>query len=285
MVRVVFLIICVTISVSKPGFAEVIYSTDFDSLATGQTQSPANPAQDGWRSDFHPGASFGEIQSAIANSGNAIRQFTDISNTIGQQSIDSRSLTSMPTAGIPKLVFQVDFYASSSDLSRINAYSAMADVTGVGGTVLEFSLNGGNGQAKSTTGVSVGLAQFNGVDNNVPVPLVTGQGLAWDEWHTISVTADLLADEWSEVTVNGVSQSLTGFVLPRTFGPSGAVRPTTLEEISLQVINNDAFGDETSDSVYFDNLSLTAVPEPSGIGIGLLTASIVVSRRRRMPTE
>ena len=244
--------------------AQVIYSTDFDDLSLGQTENPANTGHDEWTSIFHPGNSFGAIQNVVSNGGNAIQQFTDITNTNGQQSIDNRSFSSVETETTTEVVFEIDFYSSSSDLNTRNSYAASASVRG-DGEVFGFSIRSGNGQLKSDVGVSVGLATFNGVDNNEPISLTVGRNLAWDAWHELQLRADLSTNQWLSISVNGDTQPLDGIALPRNFPGGVPTSATFMDRIELQVVNVEGFGDETSDSVFFDNVSLDIVPVSGGV--------------------
>ena len=261
---------------------QTIYSTDFDDLDVGFTENPANDGHDGWTSIFHPGNSFGEIQNTVSNGGNAIHQFTDISNTNAQQSIDNRSFAAVNTDQIAEIIFDVDFLASSSDLSTQNSYSASATIAG-DGQLFSFSIGSGNGPVRSDVGVTVGLSTFNGTDNNIPFNPSVGQNLAWDQWHGVELRANLIDQEWISVTVNGNVESLEGIALPRNFGADGPFDPTFIDEIALQVVNIENFGDETSDSIFFDNLSLSfvAVPEPSAVAILSLAFVCLSTRRKR----
>jgi len=262
---------------------EVVFATDFDDLSLGLTENPPVPGQDGWTAIFHPGNSFGEIQDVVANGGNAIHQFTDITNTNGQQSIDSRFYDPVNVSSAVEIIFDIDFNAQSSDLTTQNSYAASAGIFG-DGQLFSFSIGSGNGPVREDVGVSVGLSTFNGTDNNIPLGISVGQNLAWEEWHSVQLTANLQTLEWVSISVNGASQSLSGIDLPRNFNAGGPFTPTFFDEVSLQVVNIENFGDETSDSIFFDNLSLavTSVPEPSSFAvIGLLGIAASLSRRRK----
>ena len=184
MTRIFFFLVAVCLLPTIAYAQQEIFSTDFNSLVLGETQDPPLSGQDGWRSVFHPGNSFGEIQDTVASCGNAIHQFTDISNTSGQQSIDARSFSSVDLSTVGEIIFEIDFYASSSDLSTLNSYAASAILDG-DGQLFGFSVGSGNGQVKSEAGVSVGISTFNGTDNNFGVNLDVGQNLAWDTWHSV----------------------------------------------------------------------------------------------------
>lgn len=261
---------------------ELVYATDFDSLSLGTTENPPAAGQDGWTAIFHPGNSFGEIQNAVANGGNAIHQFTDITNTNAQQSIDSRFFNAVDVSTVTGVVFDIDFNAQSSDLTTRNSYATRAGIFG-DGQLFSFSVGSGNGAVRQDVGVSVGLSTFNGTDNNIPLALSVGQNLEWEEWHSVELRADLQALEWISLTVNGTTQSLAGIDLPRNFNAGGPFTPSLFDEISLQVVNIENFGDETSDSIFFDNLSLTvtSVPEPNSLAVILLCGLATCTRQKR----
>lgn len=263
---------------------EIVYATDFDDLSLGFTENPPAPGQDGWTAIFHPGNSFGEIQNVVANGGNAIHQFTDITNTNAQQSIDSRFYDPVNVSSAVELIFDIDFNAQSSDLTTQNSYGASAGIFG-DGQLFSFSVGSGNGPVREDVGVSVGISTFNGTDNNIPLNISVGQNLAWGEWHNVQLTANLQTLEWISISVNGASQSLNGVDLPRNFNAGNPFTPTFIDEVLLQVVNIENFGDETSDSIFFDNLSLavTTVPEPSSFAVvGLFGFVACLSRRRKL---
>ncbi|MAT67888.1 MAG: hypothetical protein CMJ58_00005 [Planctomycetaceae bacterium] len=132
-----------------------------------------------------------------------------------------------------------------------------------------FGLRSGNGAVKGDAGVSVSLAQFNGADNNIPLAIGVGNGLDWNAWHRITLAANLASDEWHSITVNGVTESLAGHPLPRAFSGSGPIRPTTFDARTLEVVNQENFGDESSDSIYWDNVGVHVeyVPEPPALDL------------------
>ena len=177
---------------------EVVFATDFDDLSLGLTENPPVPGQDGWTAIFHPGNSFGEIQDVVANGGNAIHQFTDITNTNAQQSIDSRFFNAVNVSSVTEIVFDIDFNAQSSDLTTQNSYAASAGFFG-DGELFSFSVGSGNGPVREDIGVSVGISTFNGTDNNGPLNISVGQNLAWEEWHSVQLTANLQTLEWVSI--------------------------------------------------------------------------------------
>ena len=250
--RIIILMFLAMICCNNTLAQQPIYETDFDSLTLGETQSPALAGQDGWRAGFQPGNSFSEIQDSVARCGNAFHQFTDITNTEGQQSISSRSFEAVDLSSVSELIFEIYFYASSSDLSARNSFTADARLDG-DGVLYDISIGSGNGNIKSEVGVSIGLSMFNGTSNNIPFSPNVGQNLAWDTWHSVKLRADLQALEWVSITVNGQEESLEGIPLRRN---SGATFPTELDQVVLQIINRENSGDETSDSIFFDNLSI-----------------------------
>lgn len=64
---------------------------------------------------------FGEIQNGIANAGQAIRQYTDISNTHAQQSIDARPLGGESLTNASLISLSLEFYAETSNLDARNS--------------------------------------------------------------------------------------------------------------------------------------------------------------------
>jgi PEP-CTERM motif len=262
------------------GRADVItvYQSNFDSLALGQTQSPGAAGQDGWTSVLAqlPGA-YGEIENSIANTGQALHEATSaLTSPSNRQTIDTRPTTPPDLASHPIVTLSVDFFAHSSDLAAVNNYTAFMSAMQGSGQVIGLHLGAGNGIAqKSATGVSVGLDAFNGSNNNFPVSLTVGQQLAWDTWHHASVTINQAADSYVAITVDGQTENLAGIELPRAF--PGATRPSSIDDLLAQIIPSNLGGTQTSDDVYWDNLSLTAstaaIPEPSSLVLLGLTSA------------
>ena len=63
------------------GTRSVAYATDFDGLSLGPTQpQPGAAGHDGWYSALAVAPAYGEIQDAVAVSGNALHEFTGIAN-------------------------------------------------------------------------------------------------------------------------------------------------------------------------------------------------------------
>ncbi|MBI2526665.1 MAG: hypothetical protein HYV93_11835 [Candidatus Rokubacteria bacterium] len=105
--------------------------------------------------------------------------------------------------------------------------------------ILGFNLVGGNGVARIDTAVSVGLAAFNGINNNVPVPLIIGQGLDWDTWYSLTLVANQSADRYLSLTVNGFTEDISAFALPRSRLDDGVTweRGALMEQVIAQVIS------------------------------------------------
>ena len=248
------------------------YQENFDGLSVGQTQPfPGDPGQGGWFSAFAQGSAFGEVQSTVANTGQALHEFTAATNPNRQQTIDRRNFSPVDVNGLPLVTLSFDFYAHTSDLNAVNNF--IANMTGFGGpggpfSIVDVNLGGGNGTPKAVTGVSVNMGAFNGV-NNDRIPLAVGQHLAFDTWHSVSVSLDQLQDRYISITVDGNTEDLSAFILARDFPGGIPTRGNLLDHLQAQVVPDDVGGVRTDDDVYWDNLSLTAVPEPSTIVLAL----------------
>jgi hypothetical protein len=275
---------------SSSALGDILYQTNFDSLALGHTQPfPGAPGQDGWYSQLAVGAAFGEIQGAIANPGRALHEFGPASNPASLQTIDTRGIPSTNVSTSPLITLSFDFLAHSSDLSAVNGFNASMTANGgpsPGFQVIFVDIGAGNGTPKNVTGVNVSLAAFNGSDNNVPIPLTVGQQLSWNTWHSVTVALDQVDDTYRFITVDGQTQTLAGFLPPRSFPGSVGVRGQLIESLSALVIPDDVGGIRTNDDIYWDNVRLTAVlpgPEPTSIALVLIAAacSPVFIRRRR----
>jgi len=204
-----------------PARGDIVYQTNFDSLALGLTEPfPGAAGQDGWFQQLAVGDAFGEIQGGVANGGRALHQHTAATVPPALQTIDARDVGPVSLANIGTVSLSLDFYASSSNLSDVNNYIASFTVNGgphPGFQIIGFGLGAGNGLPKSETGLNVGLAAFNGSNNNDPIPLTVGHNLSWDAWHSISISLDHHADTWLSITVDGQTQSLLGYQPVRTF--------------------------------------------------------------------
>lgn len=269
---------------------EVVYQSSFDSLALGQTQTLSVAGQDGWfRLLAPPGGAFGEIQDTIANGGRALHEHTTIDVSPHTQTIDARNLNAYSLANAGVISLSIDFYASTSDQNAVNPYAASFLVRGgphPGFDIIGFDLLAGNGVSKSP-GVSVALAGFNGAANNEPLPLLVGQNLAWDEWHSLSLSLDHSADTWLSITVDGVTQDLTGFRPPRSEDSGIWKRGQLIENLFAQVVPQEFGGVRTDDDIYFDNLTLRVqpVPEPGALTLAAFAisgaATLTLHRRAR----
>jgi hypothetical protein len=268
---------CVVLAGATSVHGQVVYRTDFDSLTPGLTQvAPGAPGHDGWYLALAAAPAYGEIQSTVANPGNALHEFTGIANVTGQQTIDMRLLTPPDLSTNPIIIFEADFLASTSDLQAINPYSASMEAKGgphPGFYIIGFALAAGNGAAKQSTGVSVAIGCFNGVDNNVPIPLTVGQQLAWDTWHQIRIIGDQASEHYVSVTVDGQTQDISAYLMAKSDSGGGIwVRGQLIELMSAQIIPNDVLGDETDDDVYWDNITLMASFFADGFESGDLSA-------------
>ena len=265
-----------------------IYQTSFDNLALGQTQPfPGAPGQDGWYRVLAAGAAIGEIEPAIAHPGRALHELAPSTNQAALQTIDRRDISPVNIAADSMITLASDFFSHSSDLSRVNNYLADQLIEGGspqdgfvnGSEVIGFHLRAGNGTAKSVTGLNVSLDTFNGSNNNEPISTLTvGQHLSWDTWHTLSLLINPVADRYVSLTVDGQTQNLSAFPLPRVLLANAQwVREPLIEDVFTQIVPDNVGGTTTSDDVYWDNISLTAVPEPSAVAtaaIALLACGV-----------
>ena len=237
-----------------------VYNTSFDYMTLGDTTNPGTSGQDGWYNEMASSPAYGEIQDAYANTGRALHQYVDETNPGGQQKIDRRNLMPPDLSAKPIVTLSVDFYCRTSDTSKTNTYYAGLAVKGghhPGFEILGFSLGSGNGVVKSEEGVNVGIAHFNGVDNNALIPLTVGRGLSWDGWHSLKLVINQADDTYVSVTVDDQTQDLTGYALPRSNDSGQWLRGELMEVILAQIVPGNLQGDNsTSDDVYWDNLTL-----------------------------
>ncbi|UCD76038.1 MAG: hypothetical protein JSV91_03770 [Phycisphaerales bacterium] len=249
--------------IANAASADDVYVTDFDDLALGHTENPANPGHDGWYlQNAGPGA-YGEIQDVIANDGKALHEFAPASAGNGVQTMDRRLLGEDPGV-IPgaTITLSVDFYCHSSDLTTINIYEALLSVwddTHPGFLMMKIKLSGGNGTPKIDTGIDVVMYEFNNdpyEPNNVWIPITVGQDLPWDTWHSLTLIIDYANDEYVSITVNGETEDLSGKTPERSW-------PDWLQGTRLRRIQAECIPfvweppHESDDDIYWDNFSLT----------------------------
>jgi len=256
---VFFLVICFLVFPAIVAAVEtMVYQTNFDVLAIGPTlPDPGDPNQDGWFLVVAGGSGYGEIQNTIAHTGNALHEYASMDAGPGSQTIDQRKVNPPDLSIIPVVTLQVDFYAHSSDLNTSNGYAAGLTVNGgphPGFEIIGLSLASGNGMLKSERGVDVTVSAFNGIDNNYAVPLTVGQGLDWDTWHSLALAIHQTDDHYVSLTVDGETQDLSGYALPRSPDQGVWKRGQQMEAFVAQVISS---GELTDDEVFWDNLSLS----------------------------
>ena len=240
----------------------IVYKSNFNSLAAGLTQPfPGAPRQDGWFSELALPPAYGEIQKDIALGRHALHEFTSASVPEFTQTIDKRFITPPDLSRYPLITLQVDFYAHTSDLTASNIFDAVIIVSGgphPGFEMMQFNVNSGNGTPKGIAGVNIGLSWFNGVNNNQPIPLNVGQNLAWDTWHHVTVTADQASDRYVSLTVDGRSEDLSAYTLPRSeVAPGVWERGQLMNSIEAVIAPNIDFGGASDDDIYWDNLNIT----------------------------
>jgi len=233
----------------------------------------------------------GEIQNGIAVSGNALHEVTTAGNPAAEQTIDIRPLAPPDLALNPFMTLSVQFHAATSDLGSFNAYTASLTLNGgphPGYEILGFNLAGGNDRPRSVTGINVGLATFNGLNNNEPVPLAVGQTLAWDIWHSLTLVANQASDRYVSLTVDGMFEDLSAYALPRSDDGGTWKRGQFMEQVVAQVISNNGVLPGVDDHIYWDNLSVSVspIPEPAvawqlAAGLGLLGVAMVKRKRVR----
>jgi hypothetical protein len=238
-----------------------VYKQNFNSLSAGPTQPfPGAARQDGWYRQLAIDPAYGEIESNIALGRKALHEFT--SSTLGGpvQTIDMRLITPPDLSRYPRITLQANFYAHTSDLNAANTYSAGLAVRGgphPGFEILGFRVNSGNGPTKEAAGVNVGLARFNGADNNEPVALTVGQNLAWNAWHVVKLVVDQETDRYVSIEVDGKVQDISLNVLPRSkTAPNVWERGQLMQNILAEIVPNSGYGGSSEDDIYWDNLKI-----------------------------
>jgi len=243
---------------------------DFENCVAGATApAPGNEYQGGWYRVLADGGAYGEIQDAVSVNGNALHEFAPASNPCGAQTIDGHEVFCSDLGGLPFVTLEADFLARCSNLNATNPYTASLACESYTSSICEmigFSANGGNGETRLATGVSVGASCFNGVDNNQPLPLQVGQHLAWDTWHHVKVAIDQGGDRYLYIEVNGERQNLTEFRPPQGEAAGVWSRGQTLERLLAQVISCPWEAPNFSDDhIYWDNIELRTESSPTSV--------------------
>lgn len=264
--------VLIIFSLIAQAFGINVYQTDFDSLTEGSTLPlPGRDGQDGWYNTITANHSYGEIQSGVANTGRALHELSDRHSLDGESTIDTRPVTDPDLYLNPIVTLTFDFYCSSSDYDNTNIYHAHINVTGgdEGLEVLSLHLSGGNGQAKSDTGVGVVLYSYsNDANNNVDIPLSVGQSLEWDTWHHLELIIDQASDKYVSLTVDGDTEDIGSYTLLRNGQDLYWYRGNEMDYLNVMIFSDQSVGDNvTTDDVYWDNLSLNAVPEPMTLSL------------------
>jgi hypothetical protein len=240
----------------------VVYRSKFNSLTAGLTQPfPGAPGQDGWFSEAALPPAYGEIQTETALGRQALHEFTSPAVENFAQTIDRHLLTPPDLSRYPIIKLKVSFFAHSTDLNASNVYGAAMAITGgpfPGFEIVQFSVNSGNGTPKAEAGVNVGVAWFNDVNNNdEPIPLTVGQNLAWDTWHSLTLVLDQAGDHYVSLKVDGKTEDLSAYRLPRSeVAPGVWERGQLMEELVAVIAPNTEFGGSSDDDIYWDNLRL-----------------------------
>jgi hypothetical protein len=248
------------------GSRQVVYQENFNSLRTGLTQPfPGAAGQDGWFSRLARYPAFGEIEMNIRLGRKALHEFTSSSLDGPVQTIDEHRLTPPDLSRYPRITMQSSFYANTSDLSAANSYISALEVRGgphPGFEILAFGISSGNGTVKEAAGVDVGLARFNGIDNNEPIALAVGQNLSWNTWHAVKLIIDQAKDRYVSLEVDGELQDLSAYPLPRSQTAPGVwERGQLMESLQAILVPNSGFGGSSNDDIYWDNIKIT-VEEP-----------------------
>ncbi|MEY4702013.1 MAG: hypothetical protein RL326_2200 [Pseudomonadota bacterium] len=239
-----------------------VYKQNFSSLNAGPTQPfPGATNQDGWFSQLAVYPAYGAIEGDIALGAKALHEFTSSSLGGPVQTIDKRLITPPDLSRYPRITLQVNFYAHTSDLSAANTYFSEIIVGGgphPGFEVLGFGITSGNGISKELAGVNVGMASFNGVDNNEPIFPTVARNLAWDTWHAVTLVVDQSRERYVSIEVDGRSEDLSAYSLPRSNTATDVwERGQLMETIQTLIVPNADFGGSSDDDIYWDNFKIT----------------------------
>jgi hypothetical protein len=239
----------------------IIYETDFESLDTGLTQPyPGAPGQGGWYNAQAAADSYGEIAGEPAGQNRALHESAGINSPAHAQTFDVKALTPPDLSIYPLVRFSVRFMARTNDIASRNTYDSSLRVSGgphPGYVIMEIALSAGNGPTREETGVNVDIIGFNGLDNNMALPLTVGRGLAWDQWHSAEVIIDQYSDRFVSVTVDEQTQDLGEYSLPRSYFEGEWLRGELMEILQAEIVPAHNIDAPTHDEIFWDDILIT----------------------------
>jgi len=249
------------IALSSAASAGVLYSTNFDSFATGDING-----QNGWTT-YDPtfttgGGNFASVvNNAPSGSGNSVRFTSGTGATSSPRYAWSANFGSAFSAeaasGNTTYYSQVSMYMASGQTSTARQGMVTFDATG------SKILTGFYVQAN--TGLVYLLANYNNAGTINNFAFNTNVTLGLDQWVTVTTT-------WNQTTGRmEVFWGANGFYV------DGAAAGSVADECDLYNTRN---GSTVSTTAYFDNLEIGAIPAPGALAL-LGVAGVIGSRRRR----
>lgn len=228
--------------------------------------------------------------------------WTDLFNTVGTAGTINAS-NALPASGSLALGF-----TKSSNTSALGAAINAANTSSLFAQAftLNFSLNIGTISASTGSQVQLSLGQSTSSDgnhwtrfvyNNGTLQLVTGTGAATSDtavnlgsytsfsplgsYINVSISIDPATHKYTNVSIAGTatSQNLTSAVL----ASNGGTVPWTSSLGNPSASLLAFMGSNDTGTVYFDNISVSAIPEPGSFALlaGGAIGFVAVSRRRR----
>ena len=278
-----------------------LYSTDFENFALGgDTTSGTTPlitdpalSSNNWRGDGYSGLADNGVENSsydgeIVNTGSPNGKAYRLSNAkvSGNYDITHASTPtvglvgeSSTTAGWSTFNFSVDFKAAVDGLQDGLVIDVTPNTAGTANRqgILYITDD-------ETNGFSVWWSQFdNGSYENVEL----ATGLSRADWHSIEVTMDFVDGESNDlVSIDLNSSSTTG--LTTWESASFYSSAVAVDSVVFRAVNPIDTGNNTGgvsaldgDGVLFDNLTVSAVPEPATMGLLALGGLALLRRRRR----
>lgn len=251
----------------------VVLAESYDSLPITSLSIEKQPWLNGWTPELSAGMGETAIQDSLSVAYGALVIQAPWASEPGQAIRVARPLQVQDVGATATVSVSGDFNCSTSNQLALNGFDGGVWLVGGMGNqdrITGMQIGAGNGVERNVTGLCVRLEQFNeGEMRNDPIPLVVGQGLTWDAWHHATLEIDQAADRYVRLSVDGDTQDLSAFRLPRTIDGEVATRGNRIDAINLSLTPTE-WPDpltRTDDWIYWDNLLVTIGRAPGATDV------------------